>query len=150
MVAYGPHGAASLLAWPPALCQVGNTVATPCMGKMSLMSSCKCKNYMETPKVVKKISVENGYFQAADTSICGMYRRHGFPRPWQFLLLHIRPLMALLMLACIALQQTYTTSMLGVQRTTQTHDPEKWGGKIKVASRWFHAGKDRTTNVLYF
>lgn len=98
------------------------------------MSSCKCKNYMKTPRMAKKVPVESGYFQAAGS-------RH--PYMWDLEKAWIPKTMAVF----VATHQTTYGSAnagmssstanvhdvnAGVQRTTQTRDPEKRGGKIKV------------------
>lgn len=124
------------------------------MGRGSFTSSCECKNYTETPRSRWK----NGSFQVASQltpPITGIWIRslHSL-RSREVRLLHIRPLMASLMMTRLALLQVSKVSMLRMWRNSckekpQTHRSPKRGAKRKEESRWFQVEEDRNTNVFY-
>lgn len=101
------------------------------------MSSCKCKNDSKIRDTREDPGRKMDSLGAAAWGHClPLGGGLGSPRSQKVSLLHIRPIMASLMIACLALPQKYKTSILGMQRNfckknLKPTDPKKRGEKRK-------------------
>lgn len=90
------------------------------------MSSCKCKNDLKIKDIQEDSGRKNGLFGASSLGTLptqGLDGRLGSSRPQKVSLLHIRPIMAFLMISCLALLQKYKTSTLEMQRNFRKKKP---------------------------
>ena len=91
------------------------------------MNNCKCKNDLKIKDTQEDSSRKNGLFGASSLGTLptqGLDGRLGSPRPQKVSLLHIRPIMASLMIPCLALPQKHKMSVLEMQKNFCKEKPQ--------------------------
>ena len=90
------------------------------------MSSCKCKNDLKIKDIQEDSGRKNGLFGASSLGTLptqGLDGRLGSSRPQKVSLLHIRPIMAFLMMVHLILLQVSKMSVLGLQKNLHKDNP---------------------------